>query len=240
MSKNEIAAENPGSHAAFVSSLPAADFTCADLDNCPNPNDHTSIDNRINFANRNRDNRTSLYDSANQDNTATPSTDVTPKGNCTKGSCDSNVSADPKINPEAVILHAMSAYDNLGRRMVMDQRGKMTKSQVDALMALNLFGSLTMTQISNHLAVSKEQASRTIGPLVAQGLLQRTRRLDNQRIVEVSLTKPGERLINESWRQVLQTLRVHLEPLTTGERAQLINASQQALDVLRKLLNDPH
>lgn len=138
--------------------------------------------------------------------------------------------------PEAAIFQAMAAYDNLGRRIIMEQRREMTKSQIDAIMSVHLFGSLTMTQISNHLAVSNEQASRAIGPLVERGLMQRTRRPDNQRIVEVSLTDAGRKFVFESWNEVLTALNLRLQILSARERKRLIKASQEAVDVLKQLL----
>lgn len=141
---------------------------------------------------------------------------------------------------EVVLLDAMAAYDNLGRHMVMGKRHTMTKSQVDALMAIYVFGRLTMTQISDHLAVSKEQASRTIGPLVERGILERSRRSENHRIVEVALTSEGRELVRKTRQEVLQTISAQLQTLSKRDRKQLISSSQKALVVLRKLLNDPH
>lgn len=139
-------------------------------------------------------------------------------------------------HPEAAIFQAMAAYDNLGRHIIMEQRREMTKSQIDAIMSVHLFGSLTMTQISNHLAVSNEQASRVIGPLVERGLMQRMRRPDNQRIVEVSLTDAGREFVFNSWNEVLATLNSRLQILSARERKRLIKASQEAVDVLKQLL----
>lgn len=138
--------------------------------------------------------------------------------------------------PEAAIFQAMAAYDNLGRHIIMEQRREMTKSQIDAIMSVHLFGSLTMTQISTHLAVSNEQASRAIGPLVERGLMQRTRRPDNQRIVEVSLTDAGREFVFNSWNEVLAALNSRLQILSARERKRLIKASQEAVDVLKQLL----
>lgn len=138
--------------------------------------------------------------------------------------------------PEVAVFQAMAAYDNLGRRIIMERRQEMTKSQIEAIMSVHLFGSLTMTQISNHLAVSNEQASRAIGPLVERGLMQRTRRPDNQRIVEVSLTNAGRKFVFESWNEVLTALNSRLQVLPARERKRLIKASQEAVEILMRLL----
>ena len=139
------------------------------------------------------------------------------------------------VAPEEAVFMAMGAYDNLGRRIVMANRGDFTKSQADALVGLMLYGSMSMTQISEHLAVSKEQATRTIAPLVERGLVQRARNPRNLRVVDITLTAEGERLISESQKALIETLCAKLAELSPEDRATLIEASRTAERILRKL-----
>ena len=137
--------------------------------------------------------------------------------------------------PEMAIVHAMGAYDNLGKHLVMANRGRFTKSQVDVMMGLDLFGKMGMTQISEHLAVSKEQASRAVAPLVEQGLVRRERSAEQHRMIRVSLTEEGRRSVAAAHQALLSRLLERLAELSPSEREQLIDASRKALSVLFKL-----
>ena len=129
----------------------------------------------------------------------------------------------------------MGAYENFGRRLIMERRGALTKSQVDILLGLGLFGKLSMTQISEHLAVSKEQASRAVAPLVDRGLVYRERNSENYRIIEIFLADKGKRFVKDVQQHLSQRLNECLKTLSEEDRAQLIEASCRARDVLVKL-----
>lgn len=142
---------------------------------------------------------------------------------------------DKMSQREMSVIFAMGAYDNLGRHLVMENRGELTKSQVDVLMGLKLFGKMSMTQISEHLAVSKEQASRAVGPLVEQGLVRRERSSEHYRIIEISLTDEGNRKVEDAQLSLYNRLVERLEPLSEEERELLVDSSCRALEVLVKL-----
>ncbi len=137
--------------------------------------------------------------------------------------------------PEISIIHAMEAYDNLGRHLVMENRGELTKSQVDVLMGLEVFGKMSMTEVSDHLAVSKEQATRAVAPLVERGLVKRERSVEQYRMIQVSLTKQGQHSVAHVHQILLECLLKRLDELSPSDRMQLIEASRQALAVLFKL-----
>lgn len=138
-------------------------------------------------------------------------------------------------DPEEYIFMAMGAYDNLGRNLVMKDRGDLTKSQVDALVGLYVFESMNMTQISEHLAVSNEQASRAIAPLVERGLVERSRDDKNLRKVNVSLTDQGKRYLAQRQEALHVALREKLAVLSRTDLRALLDASRIAERILRKI-----
>lgn len=137
--------------------------------------------------------------------------------------------------PEEAVLVAMGAYDNFARRIVMSNRGSLTKSQADVVMGLALFGKMSMTQVSEHLAASKEQATRAVAPLVERGFVKRTRNEQNYRIIEVSLTKEGMRQFEASRALLIEGIRNRLSRLSEEDRIELMKASRAAESILRKL-----
>lgn len=137
--------------------------------------------------------------------------------------------------PEEAILKAMGAYDNFGRHTVMSQRAELTKTQMDVIIGLDLFGTMSMTQMSEHLAVSKEQASRSVAPLVECGLVGRKRSPREHRVVEISLTEDGQAFNNASKREAAEDVRRRLSLLSQEDRDLLIEASRTAERLLCKL-----
>ena len=116
----------------------------------------------------------------------------------------------------------------------MNHRDDLTKSQVDVLIGLKFAGKMSMTQVSEHLAVSKEQATRATAPLVQRGFVKRERRKDNYRVVEVSLTNEGEQRLADGLAIVLREINGNLRSISDEDRAQLVEASRTAVEILRK------
>lgn len=139
-------------------------------------------------------------------------------------------------NDLSVIVDATVAYENLARHVVMEQRRDLTKMQLDVLIGLRYAGKMTMTEVSRHLAVSKEQATRAVAPLVEKGYVTRKRNCEQYRLVEVSLTQEGSDFIDRDLAVVLEELERKLAGLSQEDLAKLLEASETALAVLRKNL----
>ena len=132
------------------------------------------------------------------------------------------------------IIAARDAFDGFCKRSLMNHRDDLTKSQVDVLIGLKFAGKMSMTQVSEHLAVSKEQATRATAPLVQRGFVKRERRKDNYRVVEVSLTGEGEQRLADGLAIVLREINGNLRSISDEDRAQLVEASRTAVEILRK------
>lgn len=137
--------------------------------------------------------------------------------------------------PESAIIEAMGAFDNLAKHIIMENRGELTKTQTDIMMGLVLFGKMNMTQISRHIASSKEQTTRAVAPLVQKELVKKERNGENFRLIEVSLTEKGLNLLQSNQMTMNENLLKQLEGLTASDRRKLIKASQNACEVLRNL-----
>lgn len=132
------------------------------------------------------------------------------------------------------IIAARDAFDDFCKRSLMNHRDDLTKSQVDVLIGLKFAGKMSMTQVSEHLAVSKEQATRATAPLVQRGFVKRERHKDNYRVVEVSLTDEGEQRLADGLAIVLREINGNLRSISDEDRAQLVEASRTAVEILRK------
>ena len=140
----------------------------------------------------------------------------------------------PDMRAETAVLEAVIAFDNLARSPIMEERSSLTKSQADALLGLAVIGKMNMTQISKHLAVSREQATRAVAPLVERGLVRKERDPNNRRVVEVSLTEAGRLELDRGRDLILQNLSEKLSALSDEDRDRLERASREVVDVLRR------
>ncbi len=149
----------------------------------------------------------------------------------------SGVAVDDGMNavPEDALFKAMSALDNLLRSSMMKNRDALTKTQVDVVLGLSTMGPMNMTQISEHIAASREQATRAVAPLVERGLLVKERNSENRRVVEVTLTEQGRRDFEAGREHALESLRKRLAALPASERERLLAACREVADVLGDL-----
>lgn len=132
------------------------------------------------------------------------------------------------------IFEAMAAYENLARHVLMGARKELTKAQMDILIGLEFAGTMTMTQVAEHMAASKEQATRATAPLVEAGLVHRQRSEKSFRNIEVSLTEAGRAYLVDDKMHVKERLAQRLDSFSDEDVALLIKASKEALSVLKK------
>lgn len=136
----------------------------------------------------------------------------------------------------AAIVQAFLAYQSLTKQAMVQNRSTFTKSQTMALNLLSAAGTLRMSTLAGHLAVSKEQASRAVGPLVERGLIERHHDARDRKVVNVSLTDEGRATVARLRHEYEEQLTRNLQRLTSEERAELIAASERAVDLLRRAL----
>lgn len=140
-----------------------------------------------------------------------------------------------KRNEIISIIEATDACNNLSKNAIMTHRNGVTKSQMDALVSLKFAGKMSMTKLAEHLAVSKEQASRAVAPLVERGLVQRARSAEHYRVVEVSLTDDGIRWLDDDLDYVLAKVNERLEPLPERDHERLAQAAATIVEILGKV-----
>lgn len=140
-----------------------------------------------------------------------------------------------RIAREEVVLDAMGAFDSLGRHLLMAERAGLTKTQVDILVNLALNGQLSMSHLASSLAVSKEHITRAVGSLASRGLVEKVRGTDNFRKVRARLTADGEKLADSLRHAGVEKLNRQLETLSPEDRETLLQASEQAVSIVRKI-----
>lgn len=135
------------------------------------------------------------------------------------------------------VLEAMVAYRNLALHVLRDRRGEFTKTQMDILLGLRFIGSMNMTELSRHLAVSREQATRATSPLVAKGYVARTRSMGERRAVVVSLSEKGARYLDGELAVVSGDLERELEAADLASIERLLAATDRSCPIPRGIAN---
>lgn len=135
------------------------------------------------------------------------------------------------------IMAVFVCFDGLARNLALKGRSTLSKTQVLIMMAIDTLGPMNMTQTSKRLAITKEQASRAVAPLVKLGYVERSRSADNHKVVNISLTDSGEKCLAEHHALIFEDLSDALAPLSQEETAQLARLSHDSVKLLKKALN---
>lgn len=136
----------------------------------------------------------------------------------------------------ASIFRSCVAHEELLRRVMSMAPCDLTRTEMSILTTLNAVGPLAMTPLSQCIAVSKEQASRAVKPLVDLGYVERHHSEKNRRVVMVQLTEEGTSFLDELMDDALASLDELLGPLSDEERDVLISASTTGCDLINKAL----
>ena len=112
------------------------------------------------------------------------------------------------------LFHASGALLDVGNH-------RLTRGQFFLLLRLYRYQRMTMSQVAGTLAVSKEQATRTVSALVDLGLVERSEDQHNRKLVLVHLTESGRSFLVQERGKVKQNLRQRLQSLDSTELAGL-------------------
>ncbi|MBE6990656.1 MAG: MarR family transcriptional regulator [Ruminococcaceae bacterium] len=112
-----------------------------------------------------------------------------------------------------------------------------TKSQWIIFAALLHRGSLTMSQAAAYISSSKEQATRAVAQMVAEGYVAREIDPDNRTHVRISLTEAGLTLAARCRREVLPQLHDRLSAsLTEQDQQELCRSLASIIRILDRVV----
>lgn len=126
------------------------------------------------------------------------------------------------------------------RQMSNDIRqGDITREQFWLLHQLRRRGPLTISAVAEIVGITQSTATTACKRLEAAGLITRSRRSDDERMVEVSLTELGLTTV-EGWRRRRREAAAELlAPLGEPERAELQRLIQLVLHGTEPAEDDP-
>jgi DNA-binding MarR family transcriptional regulator len=142
---------------------------------------------------------------------------------------------DPAVPDPAAVARLRLVIARLHRQLAQASAGQdLTFAQQSALARIEQHGPLRLGELAARERVAAASMTRTVGPLVAAGLVSRLPDPRDGRSSLVELAPPGHRLLATVRQERSELLAGRVAALTPGEQAVL----QDALPVLERLLAD--
>lgn len=130
------------------------------------------------------------------------------------------------------VLSAFALYEGLVRHAIIGHDSGLSKTQEMTLVMLYKVGPMGVGSIADWLAVSREQASRAIGELEKKGLVEKSRDIENWRVIAISLSNEGKSLAESINALATKNIAKSLEAIEDKDREKLIQLSMEASALL--------
>ena len=111
-------------------------------------------------------------------------------------------------------------------------RGEITLPQLSAMECLARHGARPMNEIARELGISRPAATGLINRLIAQQLAKREHDTRDRRIVRVTITPKGRRMVANIWTQKRRTLVRVFGQIAPHERAQYLKTLERVVAIL--------
>jgi DNA-binding MarR family transcriptional regulator len=139
------------------------------------------------------------------------------------------VTTEPSSTPAAapsptefdLVRHYFEALKPLEGTPTDPRMADLTLGQLRLLLVLQFRGAFSMGEVAAKFGLSNASASGFVGRIERHGLIERSTRADDRRVVEVRLTDEGRRLLTEIAGLRTEQLRAGLATLSEEERATL-------------------
>lgn len=112
---------------------------------------------------------------------------------------------------------------------------RFSRHQFYALLALGSKGEMTMGQVAESIAASREQATRVIAPLVEEGYAERFYDETNRKLVFVRLTPKGKAFIQKEKKYVKEQLKQRFGQLSPYELERFLGCVSEIKTILKKV-----
>lgn len=99
-------------------------------------------------------------------------------------------------------------------------------------MTLWLHKKLSLTELSEQICTSNEQATRAVGQLVKSGFVNRVKNQTNRRSIDISLTQKGIDMINGAHATAAQRIHQRLSELSDEDAKTLVDCLEKIGEIL--------
>ena len=107
--------------------------------------------------------------------------------------------------------------------------------QYNALFIMKNNETLTMSELSNKMFISKQQLTPMIDKLIDNGLVERIPNKKDRRIINVKLSAGGYEFLRFSKAEITKSLKKRMEVFNEDEVKTLLKAINDIYDITKKL-----
>lgn len=111
-------------------------------------------------------------------------------------------------------------------------RGEITLPQLFVMECLARRKSCPMHEIARELDITRPAATGLINRLISQQLVTREHDARDRRVVRVSITAKGRKMLSNIWNQKRRTLERVFAQIAPGERAQYLKTLERVVEIL--------
>lgn len=137
------------------------------------------------------------------------------------------------------LLELLPSYFQYFNNFTDIKERQLTKTQLRILLILSAYDSLSMSQLSEKLCISREQSTRAIAPLVHRQLVFRSTHDTNRRQLDVGLSNSGIRLLTDLKAEYIKRFDSSLAKLSEEERALFIESLHNITEIMKKMTASP-
>jgi DNA-binding MarR family transcriptional regulator len=114
-----------------------------------------------------------------------------------------------------------------------------TPQQLKILFTLDFFGEpIPMSKLSSRLGVTPGTLTRTAAGLLRRGYLERRRSSEDERIVKISLSKAGRRVVSQIKKYRQDFFGELCKNLSIADRRKLVESHRYILETYRHILKE--
>ncbi|MBA4368816.1 MAG: hypothetical protein C0403_14410 [Desulfobacterium sp.] len=106
-----------------------------------------------------------------------------------------------------------------------------TVQQCYALESL-MEGHKSMNSLAEDVAIHQSTLTRIVEKLEKQGLVTRTRKTDNQRMVTVQITETGKQIHDQLYQESLKIIATLLDQVPTAQHETLVGALETVVNLI--------
>lgn len=144
-----------------------------------------------------------------------------------------------KTEKEQIIMFLLGILPNYNQcfnNFIDIRQHDLTKTQLMILLALNIEPGITMSQLSEKISTSREQASRAVSPLVNRHLIRRDINQLNRRQLNMTLTEEGKKYLVYIKKTYIDLMISSFDKLTEDELHTLLVSLKNISDILNKMM----
>ncbi len=142
---------------------------------------------------------------------------------------------DRSETAEELLFLSFTLHKKLIRPVIQHAKADLSPLQLHVLDTLGENDAVTMTMLATEIRMSKQQMTRIVDTLVAQGIVRRDYDALDRRIIKISLTAAGQAMLAAIKKDACETVAAHLALLDDDALAEIDAAAARLSALLRKL-----